>query len=30
MIAELLARRDRVLGAGAPLFYTTPVHLVRG
>ncbi|WP_374446552.1 aspartate aminotransferase family protein [Stella sp.] len=30
MSAELLARRDRVLGAGAPLFYTTPLHLVRG
>ncbi|MGE0717560.1 MAG: aspartate aminotransferase family protein [Alphaproteobacteria bacterium] len=30
MIADLLARRDRVLGTGAPLFYTTPVHIVRG
>ncbi|MCC7347054.1 MAG: aminotransferase class III-fold pyridoxal phosphate-dependent enzyme [Variibacter sp.] len=30
MTAELLARRDKVLGAGAPLFYTTPLHLVRG
>jgi 4-aminobutyrate aminotransferase-like enzyme len=28
--AELLARRDRALGAGAQLFYETPMHLVRG
>ncbi len=28
--ANLLARRERALGAGAPLFYETPVHLVRG
>lgn len=30
MTAELLARRDTLLGTGAPLFYTTPLHLVRG
>ena len=30
MTAELLARRDRAMGAGAPLFYTKPLHLVRG
>jgi 4-aminobutyrate aminotransferase-like enzyme len=29
-IAELIARRDRVFGAGAQLFYDTPLHLVRG
>jgi 4-aminobutyrate aminotransferase-like enzyme len=29
-IAELLARRDRVLGPGTPLFYDQPLHLVRG
>jgi len=28
--AELLARRDRLLGPGNPLFYDEPVHLVRG
>jgi 4-aminobutyrate aminotransferase-like enzyme len=28
--ADLLARRQRVLGAGAPLFYDEPVHIVRG
>ena len=28
--AQLLARRDRALGAGAQLFYETPLHLVRG
>jgi 4-aminobutyrate aminotransferase-like enzyme len=28
--AALLARRERALGAGAPLFYETPVHIVRG
>ncbi|MCW5736847.1 MAG: aminotransferase class III-fold pyridoxal phosphate-dependent enzyme [Enhydrobacter sp.] len=28
--ATLAARRDRALGAGAPLFYDTPLHLVRG
>lgn len=27
---QLLARRDRVLGTGAPLFYTAPLHIVRG
>ncbi len=27
---ELLARRDRALGAGAPLFYTEPLEIVRG
>jgi 4-aminobutyrate aminotransferase-like enzyme len=27
---ELIARRTRVLGAGAPLFYEEPVHIVRG
>jgi len=26
----LAARRERALGAGAPLFYTTPLHIVRG
>ena len=26
----LVARRDRALGAGAPLFYNTPLHIVRG
>jgi len=26
----LAARRDRALGAGAPLFYNEPLHLVRG
>ena len=26
----LLARRDDALGAGAPLFYRTPLHIVRG
>lgn len=28
--ADLLARRARVLGAKAPLFYDEPVHIVRG
>lgn len=27
---SLLERRNRVLGAGAPLFYETPIHIVRG
>ena len=27
---ELLARRERLLGPGNPLFYDKPVHLVRG
>ena len=26
----LAVRRDRALGAGAPLFYNTPLHIVRG
>ncbi|WP_421997725.1 aspartate aminotransferase family protein [Reyranella sp.] len=26
----LAARRDRALGAGAPLFYDRPIHIVRG
>lgn len=30
MTTDLLARRDRLLGTGAPLFYSTPLHLVRG
>lgn len=28
--AALAARRDRALGAGAPLFYDKPLHIVRG
>ena len=28
--ATLIVRRDRALGAGAPLFYNTPLHIVRG
>lgn len=27
---SLAARRDRAFGAGAPLFYSTPLHIVRG
>ena len=27
---SLAARRDRAFGAGAPLFYDTPLHIVRG
>ena len=27
---ELISRRDRVFGAGAPLFYEEPLHIVRG
>ena len=27
---DLLARRDRALGSGAPLFYEHPLHIVRG
>jgi 4-aminobutyrate aminotransferase-like enzyme len=27
---ELLERRDRLLGVGAPLFYDEPLHIVRG
>lgn len=30
MTTDLLARRDQLLGTGAPLFYSTPLHLVRG
>ena len=29
-IRELMSRRDRAMGQGAPVFYETPVHLVRG
>lgn len=29
-VADLSARRDRLFGRGAPLFYSTPIHLVRG
>ena len=29
-IDSLIARRDRALGAGAPLFYNKPLHIVRG
>ena len=29
-VQELLARRERLLGPGNPLFYDDPVHLVRG
>ena len=28
--AQLAARRDRAFGAGAPLFYKHPLHIVRG
>src|SRR5271154_6361930 len=28
--ADLAARRDQALGAGAPLFYRAPLHIVRG
>ena len=28
--ASLAARRDRAFGAGAPLFYNAPLHIVRG
>lgn len=27
---ELIARRERILGVGAPLFYEQPLHIVRG
>lgn len=30
MTEALLQRRERLLGAGAPLFYREPVHIVRG
>ncbi|MEX2480662.1 MAG: aspartate aminotransferase family protein [Gammaproteobacteria bacterium] len=29
-ITALLARRERLLGAGSPLFYDEPLHIVRG
>ncbi len=29
-IQSLIARRNQALGAGAPLFYKTPLHIVRG
>ncbi|QQS11652.1 MAG: aminotransferase class III-fold pyridoxal phosphate-dependent enzyme [Rhodospirillales bacterium] len=29
-MGDLSARRDRALGAGAPLFYDQPLHIVRG
>lgn len=29
-VADLVAQRDRVFGKGAPLFYSAPLHLVRG
>lgn len=29
-VSNLSARRDRVFGRGAPLFYSPPLHLVRG
>ncbi|MCP3984442.1 MAG: aspartate aminotransferase family protein [bacterium] len=29
-IEDLVARRERVLGVGAPLFYEQPLHIVRG
>ena len=30
MTTDLIERRDRALGAGAPLFYREPLHIVRG
>ena len=30
MTADLIERRNRALGAGAPLFYREPLHIVRG
>jgi 4-aminobutyrate aminotransferase-like enzyme len=30
LASQLAARRDRALGAGAPLFYNAPLHIVRG
>ncbi|MEM7127136.1 MAG: aspartate aminotransferase family protein [Chloroflexota bacterium] len=27
---DLFARREEIFGAGAPLFYTDPIHIVRG
>ena len=29
-ITELHGRRNKILGAGSPLFYSKPLHLVRG
>jgi len=29
-VVTLAARRDRAFGAGSPLFYNTPLHIVRG
>jgi 4-aminobutyrate aminotransferase-like enzyme len=29
-VSALAARRDRAFGAGSPLFYNTPLHIVRG
>ncbi len=29
-VEDLIQRRDRYLGKGAPLFYSTPIHIVRG
>src|SRR5471032_3316130 len=29
-VLALAARRDRAFGAGSPLFYNTPLHIVRG
>ena len=29
-LAHLISRRDRAFGAGAPLFYDSPLHIVRG
>jgi 4-aminobutyrate aminotransferase-like enzyme len=29
-VADLSARRDRLFGKGSPIFYATPLHLVRG
>ena len=28
--SELIERRDRLMGVGAPIFYNNPIHLVRG
>ena len=30
MTTDLIERRDRAFGAGAPLFYREPLHIVRG
>lgn len=29
-VEDLIRRRDRYLGKGAPLFYSSPIHIVRG